>query len=419
MKNQALQYYMHDGSTAFRFELAGNLNDEGAHKLDQAWRTASSVIGDRRLIIDMTFVTGVDGQGRALLALWHREGAQLIANSKASRALAESVLGEPLPAFPANAGTAVSDRSWMPLRGSSLVRALAVLVLATIPFPIEARGATLRSETVTSWQNYLRTANADLQDRVRPGGSFLWTFENAERAAKVRGGEIVVDPVSAQNPKKVPGGLIHHWIGAVFVPDGKLDDILAVTRDYDHYKEFFHPFVMESKTIARTSSNDQFSMLLMNRALFRTIAFDADYEATNVRVDDRRFYSVSRTTRIQEVEEYGQPGECRKPEGEGGGYIWGLYSIVRLEQRDGGVYIELEAIALSRDIPFAVRLVADPIVRRVSRNSLITSLQQTEQAVRGSSSSMARNRVVPASAGQMNGVSAAFWNKSPAFTRVP
>jgi hypothetical protein len=56
--NQALQYYMHDGSTAFRFELAGNLNDEGAHKLDQAWRTASSVIGDRRLIVDMTFVTG-------------------------------------------------------------------------------------------------------------------------------------------------------------------------------------------------------------------------------------------------------------------------------------------------------------------------------------------------------------------------
>jgi hypothetical protein len=419
MKDQALQYYMHDGSTAFRFELKGNLNDEGAHKLDQAWRTASSVIGDRRLIVDMTFVTSVDDRGRALIARWHREGAQLIANSRASRALAECVLGEPLPALPANAGTAVSDRTWMPFRGSFLARAVTLLVLATVPFPNEAKGATLRSETVTSWDNYLQTANANLQDRARPGGSFLWTFENAERAAKVRGGEIVVAPASSQNPKKVPGGLIHHWMGAVFVPGVKLDDVLAVTRDYDHYKEFFHPFVIESKAIARTSSNDQFSMLLVNRALFRTMVLDADYEATNVRVDDGRFYSVSRTTRVQEIEEYGQPGECRKPQGEGGGYIWKLYSVARLERREGGVFIELEAIALSRDIPSAVRVVADPIVRRVSRNSLLTSLQQTEQAVRGISGSVARTGVVPASAGQVTGVSAAFWNKTPASPRVP
>jgi hypothetical protein len=417
MKNQALQYYMHDGSTAFRFELAGSLNNEGAHKLDQAWRTASSVIGDRRLIIDMTFVTCVDTQGRALITRWHREGAQLIANSIASRALAESVLGEPLPVLPANAGSAVSDRTWMPFRGSLLFRALAALTLAAISFPIAADGATLKSETVTSWDNYLQTANANLQDRVRPGGSFLWTFENAERAAKVRGGEIVVAPESSQNPRKVPGGLIHHWIGAVFVPDIKLDDILAVTRDYDHYKKFFHPFVIESKAIAQTGSDDRFSMLLANRALFRTMALDANYAATNVRVDDSRFYSVSRTTRVQEVEDYGQPDECRKPEGEGAGYIWRLYSIARLEQRNDGVYFELEAIALSRDIPFAVRLVAEPIVRRVSRNSLLTSLQQTEQAVRGTA--IARTSAVPASAGQMSGVSAAFPNKSAAFTRVP
>src|SRR5712692_6141610 len=105
MNNQALQCYMHDGPTAFRFELAGNLNHEGARRLDQDWHTASSVIGDRVLIVDMTFVTGVDGQGRVLLTRWHREGARLIANSKASRALAESILGEPLPEPPASART--------------------------------------------------------------------------------------------------------------------------------------------------------------------------------------------------------------------------------------------------------------------------------------------------------------------------
>ncbi len=101
---------------------------------------------------------------------------------------------------------------------------------------------------------------------------------------------------------------------------------------------------------------------------------------TNVRLDDRRFYSISRTTRIQEIEDYGQPGEHRMPDGNGGGYIWKLLSVARLEQKDGGVYVELEAIALSRDSTGAVRFVVDPIVRRVSRNSILTSLEQTAGA---------------------------------------
>lgn len=51
-------------------------------------------------------------------------------------------------------------------------------------------------------------------------------------------------------------------------------------------------------------------------------------------------------------------------------------------ERDGGVYVEFEAIGLSRDIPASMRWLIDPIVRRVSRRSLLTSLQQTEKAVR-------------------------------------
>jgi len=111
----ALQYYMHDGPNAFRFELMGNLDHEGARRLNQDWRTASSVIGDRRLLVDMTFVTDADEQGRALIARWHWEGAQLIANSKASRALAESILGESLPEHSLNTREAiVSHRTWLP-----------------------------------------------------------------------------------------------------------------------------------------------------------------------------------------------------------------------------------------------------------------------------------------------------------------
>jgi hypothetical protein len=50
-----------------------------------------------------------------------------------------------------------------------------------------------------------------------------------------------------------------------------------------------------------TETKDRFSMLLIHKSSFLKTALDADYEAYYVHVDDRRLYSLSRTTRIQEV----------------------------------------------------------------------------------------------------------------------
>lgn len=283
--------------------------------------------------------------------------------------------------------------------------------LIALLIAVSAQAATLQPETVQAWDSYIRTADMQLRERIRPGGSFLWTLEDPARAAKVRGGELVVGPAPGQNLKKVPGGLIHHWIGAAFLPGLNINRILEVTRDYDRYKEFYSPFVVDSKLVGRNGLEDRFTMVIMNRALFIKTALDADYLTNTVVLDDCRAYSVSYTTRIQEVEEYGHPSEHRISEGKGGGYVWKLYSLARMEQRDGGVYIELEAVALSRDIPAAFRFVAEPIVRRVSRNSLLTSLQQTEQAVRGHVTLAVNDAVISTDAGQSGTPASVFLNK--------
>jgi hypothetical protein len=415
MKNQTFQHFMHAGPSAFRFELAGHLNDEGARQLQQDWLAASSVIGDRFLIVDITFVTGVEQEGRALLARWHVEGAQLIAKSKVSLELAEAILGEPLR----EAESSSPGWTWLPFHaffGTSKLHL--VLLLAMLLFPAQSRAANLTTETVAAWDNYMLSVNATLQDRTRPGGSFLWTFENSERIAKVHGGELIVTPAPGPNPRKVPGGLIHHWIAAAFLPNVNLNDVLEVTQDYDRYKEFYQPTVIASKAVARKASDDYFSILLMNKALFLKTTLDADYQTTNVRLDDRRFYSVTRTTRVQEIEDFGQPGEHRRPEGEGDGYIWKVSGIGRLEQRDGGVYVEIEAIALSREIPPALHLFVDPIVRRVSRNSVLTSLKQTEEAVRRNSIARTTPANSPASAEHTGNPSAVSKNATSAIARV-
>ena len=123
-------------------------------------------------------------------------------------------------------------------------------------------------------------------------------------------------------------------------------------------------------------------MRVVNKEVVAQTALDMEYETCYFKIDDRRWYSTTQTTRVQEIRHLGRPDEQELPPDHGSGYVWRLYSVAKFEQRDGGTYVEVEAIALSRDIPIALRWVANPIVRRVSRNSMLVSLQQMKEAVR-------------------------------------
>ena len=259
---------------------------------------------------------------------------------------------------------------------------ITIFALAATTASPMVRAANLKSETLEAWDEYLRTANARIQPSSNPEGPFLWVDESADRLSKVRKGEIVVSPAGPRIPLKVPSGLIHDWIGAAFLPNVTISNVLLVLRDYDHYQVFYHPNVISSRALSLGDIEDRFSMMLMNKSLFSKLALDSEYQSSYNRVDERRLYGVSQTIRIQEVAEYGVAGQHTLPEDQGTGLIWRLYSVSRFEERDGGVYVEVEAMALSRDIPAALRLVAEPIVRRVSRDSLLTALSQTGKAVR-------------------------------------
>lgn len=96
MKNPSFCYYIHDGPAAFSIELAGALAAEGPKRLEREWRSAFGAINEKKLIVDLSFVTEIDSEGRRLLLRWLRNGATIVANTPESRALAESIAGRPL-----------------------------------------------------------------------------------------------------------------------------------------------------------------------------------------------------------------------------------------------------------------------------------------------------------------------------------
>ena len=87
---------MHDSSAEFRFQLSGDLSGDGVRDVEQAWRTASSTIGQRRFVVDVTNLTGIDDEGRELIQKWHQIGASLVAKSCEAKARMQELVDCPV-----------------------------------------------------------------------------------------------------------------------------------------------------------------------------------------------------------------------------------------------------------------------------------------------------------------------------------
>ena len=256
--------------------------------------------------------------------------------------------------------------------------AVALLVAGV---PAVANAVELQRTTVDAWREYVRGAAARMQARLNGNRPFLWMDEAPDRALRVQRGETVVAPLVGHGTCTVPNGLIHDWIGAVFVPNATIDRLLGVVHDYDRYKNVYKPVVVDSQSLDAGKAEQDFSMVWQRHVLFVTAAMRGRYRAHDVMVDAHRGYSVVETTSLQQIEEYGRPGEHLLPPDTGLGFIWRIHSISRYEERDGGVYLEIEAMVLSRDIPSSLRWMVNPVVNHLSVNSLTTTLQQTREAV--------------------------------------
>ena len=71
--------------------------------------------------------------------------------------------------------------------------------------------------------------------------------------------------------------MIHHWVGAVFIPGAKLDDVLAVLQDYDQHAEYYAPDVERSKIESR--DGDHFRVFLrFRRHKVITVVLDTEHD---------------------------------------------------------------------------------------------------------------------------------------------
>ncbi len=246
--------------------------------------------------------------------------------------------------------------------------------------PRTATKIQLNPETLRAFAAYVREAEAAMDETLPYATKFLWSGGEPNRARQVHAGKTVAQFWSGSGPAKVPSGLIHDWIGAVFTAGATVDATLRLVQDYDHHQDIYKPEVLVSKLMRHRGNDFEIYLRLLKKKIL-TVVLDTDHDVQYRCIDATRWLCRSYTTRIAEVENAGTPREQVSPPDSGFGFLWRLYSYWRFQERDGGVYIECRAMSLTRDVPLGLGWIIEPTIQKLPRESLIHTLDCTRQAL--------------------------------------
>jgi hypothetical protein len=256
--------------------------------------------------------------------------------------------------------------------------ALAVLVCACAR--AEDGGlATLKPSLQVKFDAYVRETEARI-DREVHSSTYLWCAQDPERLARVRRGETVIEPVHGKGDIHVGDGIIHDWTGALFIPGVTLDRAVAFLQDYGIHRYFYRPEVIESRLISR-NGNEAHVFYRFRKRVIVTVAMDTEHVAHFYPLSKTRWYSASRTTRIAELKNFGKPTEHELPPGRDHGFLWRLNTYWRIEEKDGGVYMESETISLTREVAWGLGWLINPIIRALPAESLAHILTATREGI--------------------------------------
>jgi hypothetical protein len=112
------------------------------------------------------------------------------------------------------------------------------------------------------------------------------------------------------------------------------------------------------------------------------VVMDTTFDITYGRLDAQHGYSLSRSTQIAEIDAPGTAKEHALGSSEEHGFLWRLNTYWGYEERDGGLYMQIESVSLTRAIPTGLGWIVEPFVESVPRESLEFTLRATCNALR-------------------------------------
>ncbi len=247
----------------------------------------------------------------------------------------------------------------------------------------------LRPKTVEAWNDFVRQTEGRIERQEHGEGGLLFTdfLSQDERAlarSRMTAGQIYVLHMGGES-SSVDGGVIHDWLGGVWLPGVKLKPLLAWVQDYDAHSKYFQE-VERSKLLSR--EGEVFKIYYRFRrkkiiTVYYNTEHTVDYHVLSTAPGAGRAYSRSVATRIAEVQRPDSSKEKEDPVGEDSGFLWRLNSYWQFQETPQGVFLECESISLSRAIPSGLAWAIKGFVESVPEESLANTLTSIRKGVAG------------------------------------
>jgi hypothetical protein len=245
----------------------------------------------------------------------------------------------------------------------------------------------MKPETSAAFDRYVQTTEAKMQKDLS-GNQFLIIDQLPEAKRKqayeqLHRGEVFIQEThtaDGHDPIHVPGGLIHHWAGVIFIPRVTLKQVNSVLQDYEEEPRIYKPEIRRAKLIKQDGNTSKIYLQFLSKSII-TVVFDAYFEVNYQSIDKTRCQSISHSTHIAELADPEGPEPHERTDGSDHGYMWRLNSYWRLEEKDGGVYLQNESITLTRTVPILLAWIANPLIKSLPRDVLAHMLHDTQDAV--------------------------------------
>ena len=154
-----------------------------------------------------------------------------------------------------------------------------------------------------------------------------------------------------------------------------------LVRGVDGYPRAFSPQVLQARVLHGSEDRMQVWMRVRQHHVI-TVVMDTTYDVTFGQRDPLHGYSSSRSTRIAEIGSPGTSSEHVLTVSEEHGFLWRLNTYWSYEERGGGLYLQLEAISLTRSLPAGFAWAVRPYVESVPKESLEFTLRSVCDALR-------------------------------------
>ncbi|MES1262575.1 MAG: hypothetical protein ABUS49_12645 [Acidobacteriota bacterium] len=211
----------------------------------------------------------------------------------------------------------------------------------------------LDEETLRSYQDYVEIFEKSVIEQFNKTGKLWIDSENNGKRSAFEASKPVVVP---RRNEDIAHGSIHHFSGSIHLNGATIESVRRVMEDYAHYVQIFRPDLGSASGVREpdsTPEDEHFlsKLLLVQTTLWMSVSYDTVYDTHYRRIGKDRWTARSVALSIKEWRDPKNAAAGTLPEGDDHGFLWKTNTYWLARERNGGLDLQADSIALSRPNP--------------------------------------------------------------------